>query len=77
MVHDAFGDPNAFPCCLCGVEGWTMQWAYDHKDPNELTGRNGVYSLDIDHYMPLCRPCHRRFDDTFIPPYRHRRAKKA
>jgi hypothetical protein len=43
-------------------------WAYDHSDPDELvtTVRGALcrYSLDSDKYLPLCRPCHRRFDNA-------------
>ncbi len=46
-------------CCVKRAE----QWAYDHRDPNEVTNDRGlVYSVNLDHYIPLCRTCHRRFD---------------
>lgn len=49
-----------------------------HNDPAEvweLDHRGGVrpYSPNPDHYMPLCRDCHRAWDDptnratTFTP----------
>lgn len=43
-------------------------WAYDNRDPNELTAERvpGAkplrYSLDPDHYFPLCASCHASFD---------------
>jgi hypothetical protein len=58
------GKPDEYPCAHCG--GQATEWAYDHSDPNELrnhTGRDdGPFSLDAQRYMPLCVPCHRRFD---------------
>lgn len=57
------------PCAHCAERA--AQWAYDHADPEAITGldRNGrgvvnlmAYSLDPDHYIPLCQPCHVRFD---------------
>jgi hypothetical protein len=61
-------------CVACGKRA--QDWAYDHDDPDELTGvdRNGrdveftvKYSGDPDHYIPLCIPCHRAFDAKFDP----------
>lgn len=39
-------------------------WAYDHSDPNEKTCRNtgAPYSVDINHYDPMCARCHKRAD---------------
>lgn len=43
-----------------------QQWAYDHEDSDEVTAYIGesllVFSLDPDHYIPLCIKCHRKFD---------------
>lgn len=56
-------------CAHC--ESVAATWAYDHADPNELTATKlsphdvalvVAYSRDPDHYIPLCRPCHNRFD---------------
>ena len=49
-------------CDHCGDRA--QDWAYDHLDPEALVGvRNGcLYSLSPDHYIPLCKPCHKRFD---------------
>ena len=50
--------------CTCGRPA--MDWAYDHADPDELLGdyygRPRRYSADPDHYLPMCRSCHRKFD---------------
>lgn len=42
------------------------EWAYDHDDPSEKTDRKTgmAYSLDADRYMPLCRSCHKVFDNA-------------
>lgn len=46
------------------------EWSYDHGDPDELAGldhgRELPYSLKIQHYQPLCTPCHRRFDNSIV-----------
>jgi hypothetical protein len=62
------GKAALHPCAICG--GPATEWAYDHKDPNEVIGPeyHGLivtYSLDLDHYRPLCRSCHRKEDETY------------
>jgi len=58
------GSASLHLCANCG--GSAQDWAYDHRDPNELTcsatGRK--YSADPDRYMPLCRSCHKRIDNA-------------
>lgn len=59
------GRANGYDCAHCGGEA--HQWAYDHTDPNPLVGSTSKrhlvkYSLDVARYLPLCRPCHTRFD---------------
>lgn len=43
------------------------EWAYDHDDPKEyigyVRGKATPYSLDQEHYIPLCRRCHKEFDE--------------
>lgn len=47
----------------CGCGSLAEDWAYDHEDPAEHADANGrVYSLHPEHYLPLCKPCHARFD---------------
>lgn len=68
QVYRRKGKASGQICAHCG--GQAAQWAYDHNDPNECTGpmvvRNEVvelrYSQDAEHYIPLCVPCHVRFD---------------
>jgi hypothetical protein len=48
-------------CRQCGAQA--EEWAYDHADLNEkLDPKRGPYSLDPNHYLPLCVLCHRRSD---------------
>jgi hypothetical protein len=73
-VYRAKGSARKYLCVSCGEPA--RDWAYDHDDPNELTGvdLNGRdvayevrYSADPEHYIPLCIPCHRVFDRKFDP----------
>ncbi|MEV4492713.1 hypothetical protein AB0K04_21670 [Micromonospora coxensis] len=53
--------------CRCGKQA--EQWAYSHADYDEramIKGREArkPYSINPDHYVPLCRPCHTRFDNA-------------
>lgn len=53
-------------CVHCDKQA--EQWAYDHKDPEQIWGDTGdgrrmaFYSRDPTHYQPMCRPCHWAFD---------------
>lgn len=70
-VRRSRGKASEHPCqhCMKPAE----QWAYDHADPDERSeiqvDRGGepstlTYSLDLEHYVPLCIPCHLRFDHS-------------
>lgn len=64
-VRRSRGAASRNPCARCGCPA--RDWAYDHEDPNELSGptQHGYemsYSGNPDHYIPLCRPCHTAFD---------------
>lgn len=52
--------------CAHGCGRQARDWAYDHKDPNELVSETHgcAYSSDPDHYIPLCVSCHRKFDGS-------------
>lgn len=58
-------------CTECGNQAQT--WAYNHCSENERTelrsinGRSVqvVYSVDLDAYDPMCRPCHGKRDYSF------------
>lgn len=49
-----------YMCRHCGAPA--KHWAYDHEDPKEKQDPEGPYSLDPEHYLPLCVACHHRFD---------------
>ncbi|GAA1283602.1 hypothetical protein GCM10009579_51270 [Streptomyces javensis] len=63
-IRRSRGLATAHPCAHCPKSA--EHWAYDHEDPNELTGivggREARYSADPAHYIPLCVTCHHRFD---------------
>jgi hypothetical protein len=62
----ARGKAARYKCTHCGSQA--EEWAYDHTDPNERRNQIGrdkcPFSLDINRYMPLCVPCHHKFDGT-------------
>jgi hypothetical protein len=54
-----------YPCGVCGDPA--AHWAYDHSDLDERWSIETkfyrfTYSLDANHYQPMCRTCHRRAD---------------
>jgi len=57
-------------CMHCDDQA--AHWAYDHADPAEklhsyrVGSRALPFSLDPMHYLPLCRPCHKKFDAQSI-----------
>lgn len=63
-VRRAKGSAAGYLCTHCLQQA--SHWAYDHTDPNAHTelvnGSVLAYSLNPDHYMPLCVPCHRQYD---------------
>lgn len=54
------GPASAQDCRHC--EGKASDWAYDHGDPDHKMAKNGPYSVDLNHYIPLCRRCHKTLD---------------
>jgi hypothetical protein len=58
------GNATSYLCEHCC--GPAVHWAYDHRDPQELPSDDGPYSTDPDRYMPLCVPCHKRFDLAYL-----------
>lgn len=60
-VHALRGKATEQDCVDCG--GQAHDWAYDHNDPDQISEDGKMpYSADVDHYIPLCRKCHQRFD---------------
>lgn len=63
------GLASSHACVDCGKPA--QQWAYDHKDPNELIQQDGKcqglpYSTNLEHYEPKCISCHRLSDLKFL-----------
>lgn len=63
-IWDTKGKASEHECVQCGAEG--QDWAYDGEDPMEVvaqfTHKGLAYSLNPDHYQPMCKPCHGAFD---------------
>lgn len=65
-IRRVLGSATQHRCAHC--EKQAAHWAYDHKDPDAVTGRAGrdvpaaKYSLKPEHYFPLCRSCHSVLD---------------
>lgn len=68
-VWNAWGKATEHSCAQCDAPA--QEWAYDHSDPEEQrearTSQSGLtrtlpYSLDVNRYLPMCKPCHSRFD---------------
>jgi hypothetical protein len=61
-VKDIHGPAKLHDCAFCSRDA--HDWAYNHRDSNEGVAKYNscAYSNDPNFYIPLCRPCHRRFD---------------
>jgi hypothetical protein len=65
-VETSRGEASQYTC-PCGSQA--AEWAYDHLDPDEKISKDLVrYSLDPDHYLPMCIPCHKAMDLKFLAP---------
>lgn len=61
-VTSARGSATKYKCCDC--ERQAQEWSYTHNDPGQLVDNLGrPYSLDVSHYVPRCRKCHRGLDN--------------
>jgi hypothetical protein len=55
------GEPAGHDCVDCSKPA--AEWSYARTDPRQLVDAKGrLFSLDPDHYVPRCIPCHRRHD---------------
>ena len=56
------GRASLFPCIVCGEQA--RDWAYQYTDQEPLRDpvSGEIYSLDPQHYRPMCRRCHKIFD---------------
>ncbi len=70
-VYRLKGAARLHACINCGLQA--RHWAYDHKDPDELTDESVglLYSHNTDHYQPMCQFCHAQLDAA------HRRQARA
>jgi hypothetical protein len=61
-LHRSRGKASEHLCQCCGNQA--EDWAYDRSDPSEKVDQTTgfPYSVDPAHYMPLCKPCHWKFD---------------
>lgn len=62
-VRKKRGKPESH-ACLCGKRP-AKEWAFVRpKDDREILvdERGRPYSLNVWHYQPMCRPCHRNYD---------------
>jgi hypothetical protein len=57
-VRKLWGRASQYPCVMCDHQA--EQWAYDWADPSSRE----YYSDWPEFYMPLCRSCHVKFDQT-------------
>jgi hypothetical protein len=66
------GSAKGYACISCGKPA--HEWSYSNSDPlasvQEIWTRGRmtrlVYSEDLSSYEPLCRPCHRKRDSTYL-----------
>lgn len=60
------GKASIYICSNDNCQSQASQWAYDHLDVDEkfemLKKYLMPYSTKVEHYKPLCRPCHIKFD---------------
>lgn len=54
------GSARDHACVDCGSKA--AQWSFDRLDPEAKSSDLGPYSTSLDHYVPRCVPCHKRFD---------------
>lgn len=59
-VRKELGPASDHACTLCA--GPAFHWAYSHLDANEVQSEWGPYSYQPWFFVPLCVPCHKRFD---------------
>lgn len=63
-VKNLRGAAKQYQCGKC--DGQAKHWAYDNADPDEVRDSEGRrYSLDPNHYLPLCTYCHAAFDAEY------------
>lgn len=70
-LRKARGKADTYACEHCGKRA--RHWAYDGEDEHEridaVDGRR-VFSVDFEHYLPLCQSCHTLLDQERFRTYR-------
>lgn len=61
-LRTARGPAADHSCTECGAHA--AHWSYDHADPEERASELGAFSVNLDHYVPRCIPCHHRLDGS-------------
>lgn len=69
-VRGARGAAREHACTSCGggAIDWAYRWDLDCPSQRSGPGRNGggssvsPYCPHVEHYDPMCKPCHRDFD---------------
>ena len=65
-LYRSRGPAKEHNCVECGNQA--RDWAYQYSDPNEVDTPEGrKYSISMEHYSPMCRRCHIRFDEMKEP----------
>lgn len=62
LLRQHCGSAKDHSCATC--LGPAKQWAYDHRDVFERVDveTEQVFSVNFNHYRPLCQRCHQRLD---------------
>lgn len=62
-IVDVKGSASLHECAECG--GQAEDWSYIHGAPDEQTDDQGrKFSTDPTYYRPLCRSCHKVYDNA-------------
>ena len=66
------GPAGVYRCCGCGLQA--AVWAYDWTEGGQIEDEKGRrYSTNLDHYYPLCYPCHSALDLPYFRGMTHAR----
>lgn len=65
-LYRSRGPAKEHNCVGCG--NLARDWAYQYSDLDEVETPEGrKYSISMEHYSPMCRRCHIRFDEVKEP----------
>lgn len=75
LLRKTNGAASKHWCVGCGARA--QQWAYDHSDVFERFDEHLdpplIFSLNFEHYQPMCQPCHYRLDMANVKRLAERR----